>query len=339
MKTRAVMYAAFLLIFFWACKVFAGENYGGQNDQAQQTGASSDTAIIFYGKVIDQYGQPVVKAKITAGKEYFSTYRVRFVGVETVKTETDAAGNFTFTGLLVKKLYIRYIEKRCYEAATESCARSYSYDEDSQEPLFRPVSGKPVVFVLNKKCDPGLVVNKKCRMLLRPIWEGFTVDLFKGFSDPLTKIAKDGTAPDIKVAIASAPNRDVYTMEITATGENNGLAEKDGDPHVAPDRGYLPGLVYTFKKDPEIKKVLLYHKGKGGKVYSRLEMRLQPVGEGIKVNAEFFTNIEGLHNTDFDRLYTEEEIGRIMGKRLSYGAYGYREAVTNILQNIIQKKP
>jgi hypothetical protein len=338
MKTRAGMYIAFLAGLLWACELFAADTYGGKNDQAQQAAASSDTAIVFYGKVIDQYGQPVAKAKITGGKEYFSTHSVRFFGVETVKAETDVAGNFIFTGLLVKKLYIRSIEKRCYEAAPESCTRSYSYDEGNDGPLFKPAPDKPVVFVLNKKCDPGLVANKKCRMLLRPIWEGFTVDLFNGFSDPLTKISKGGTGPDIRVSIVQSQNQDYYEMEIAAPGENNGLAEKDDGPHVAPARGYLPALAYTFNKGPEAKAVL-YHKGRGGKVYSRLEITLSPVSEGIRVTCELFTNIEGLHNTDFDRLYTEEEIGRIMGKRLSYGARGYREAVTGILQNTIQKKP
>jgi len=339
MKKQAVLCAAFLLSFFCACEIFAAENYGGPNDPSLQAGASSDTAVIFYGRVLDQYGQPVVKAKITAGKEYFNTFSMRFIGVETVKTETDAAGNFTFTGLLIKKLYIRSIAKRCYEAAPETCSRSYSYDEGGNGPLFRPVSDKPVVFVLNKKCDPGLVVNTKCRMLLRPIWEGFTIDLFKGFSDPLTKISKDGITPDIQVFIAPAQNQDVYTMEITATGENNGLAEKQGEPHVAPDRGYMPGMAYTFKKDKEIKKVLLYHKGRGGKVYSRLEIVLTPVDEGIRITAELFTNIEGLKNTDFDRMSSEEAVGAMMGKRLSYGAREYRLAVTDILQNTIAKKP
>jgi hypothetical protein len=338
MKTRTGMYIAFLAGLLWTCEIFAAESYGGKNDQAQQTGTSSDTAIIFYGKVIDQYGQPVARAKITGGKEYFSTYSVRFFGVETVKTETDDAGNFIFTGLLIKKLYIKSIEKRCHDAAPESCVRSYSYDEGGKEPLFKPAPDKPVVFVLNKKCDPGLVANKKCRMLLRPIVEGFTVDLFNGFSDPVTKISKDGTGPDMRVSIAQGQNQDFYEMEIAAPGENNGLAEKEGEPHIAPDRGYMPALAYTFKKGAEAKAVL-YHKGRGGRVYSRLEITIKPVSEGVRVNGELFTNIQGLHNTDFDRLYTEEEIGRITGKRLSYGARGYREAVTDILKNTIQKKP
>ena len=333
------MYGAFLVPLVWACAVYAAENYTGHNDQGLQSGASSDTAIIFYGKVIDQYGQPVARAKITGGKEYFSTFSVRFIGVETVKTETDDAGNFTFTGLLVKKLHMRSVEKRCHEASREMYEKTYSYDEGSEEPLFKPDPVKPVVFVLNRKCAPGLVENKKCRMLLRPIWEGFTVDLFKGFSDPLTKIPRDITGPDIRISIAQSQNQDSYTLEITAPGEQSGLADgNDSTPHIAPARGYVPQLVYACKKGQETKAVV-YHKGRGGAVYSRLEIVLMPVSAGIRVNAELFTNIEGLKNTDSDRMYTQEEIGRIMGKKLSYGARGYREAVTDILQNTIEKKP
>ena len=67
MKKQAVLCAAFVLSFFWAYDIFAADTYSGKSDQGQPTGTSSDTAIIFYGKVIDQYGQPVAKAKITVG--------------------------------------------------------------------------------------------------------------------------------------------------------------------------------------------------------------------------------------------------------------------------------
>ncbi len=178
---------------FFGLRCFCSRSYSEQNNLAQPTENSSDTAILFYGKVIDQNGRPVAGAKITAGREFFSTNSVRFIGVETVKAEADDDGNFVLTGLLVKRLYIRSIEKRCYEAPRAVYEKSYSYDEGSKDPLFIPDRGKPVVFTLEKKCDPGVVDSKKSRMLMRPSSEGFTVDLFKGFSDPLMKIAKDGT--------------------------------------------------------------------------------------------------------------------------------------------------
>jgi hypothetical protein len=335
MKKRPVMSAAFLLGLFLTCDVFAADNYSGQNNQAQPTGNSSDTAIIFYGKVIDQSGQPVAGAKITAGREFFSTGTVRFVGVETVKAEADDEGIFVLTGLLVKRVYIRSIEKRCYEAPRTVYETSFSYDEGSADSLYLPDRDKPVVFTLEKKCNPGLVDSKKSRMLLRPSCAGFTVDLFKGFSDPLKKIAKDEIGPDIQVFIDQVPNEDSCHMLVNAPGKNNGLAEKEGVPHIAPDRGYAPSFLYTVDKSRGAK-AILYHKGRGGKVYSRLEISLAPASNGVMVTAELFTNIGGSQSTDFDSVYTEQEVCRLTGKRFNYGGPAYRQAVAGILKGTIR---
>ncbi|MBN2107870.1 MAG: carboxypeptidase regulatory-like domain-containing protein [Deltaproteobacteria bacterium] len=335
MKKQSVLSAVFLFVLFGACEAFAADTYGGQNNQAQTTGTSSNTAILFYGKVIDQNGRPVAGAKITAGREFFSTNSVRFIGVETVQAEADDDGNFVLTGLLVKRLYIRSIEKRCYEAPRTVYETSYSYDEGSKDPVFIPDPGKPVVFTLEKKCDPGIVDSKKRRMLMRPSSEGFTVDLFKGFSEPLIKIPKDEPAPDIQVFIDQVPGEVSCHMLVSAPGRNNGLAEKEGQPHSAPGSGYVPSFLYTIDKNREAKAVL-YHKGRGGKVYSRLEISLAPASNGIMVTAELFTNIAGSRNTDFDSVYTEEEVCRLTGGRFNYGGPSYRRAVAGILEETIR---
>jgi hypothetical protein len=329
------MCAAFFAGLLCTCEVFAADTYNGQYNQAQPAGNSSDTAIIFYGKVIDQSGQPVAGAKITAGREFFSTNSVRFFGMETVKAEADDDGNFVLTGLLVKRVYIRSIEKRCYEAPRAVYEKSFSYDEGSKDPLFRPDRDKPVVFTLEKKCNPGLVDSKKSRMLLRPSNEGFTADLLKGFSYPLMKIAKDDSGPDLQVFIDQVPNEDSCHMLVTAPGKNNGLAEKEGEPHIAPSRGYVPSFLYTINKSRG-GKAILYHKGRGGKVYSRLEISLAPATNGIRVTAELLTNIAGSQNTDFDSVHTEEEVCRLTGKRFNYGGPSYRQAVAGILEQTIR---
>jgi hypothetical protein len=201
--------------------------------------------------------------------------------------------------------------------------------------LFIPDPEKPVVFTLEKKCDPGVVDNKKRRMLMRPSCEGFTVDLFKGFSEPLVKMAKDGNAPDIQVFIDQVPNEDSCHMLVTAPGKNNGLAEKEGAPQSAPGSGYVPSFLYTVDKSRG-GKASLYHKGRGGKVYSRLEISLAPGSNGVMVTAELFTNIAGSRNTDFDSIYTEEEVCRLTGGRFNYGGPSYRQAVAGILENTIR---
>jgi len=332
MKTLLRTGIAVLLGCVWAGLVGAAEYY----DQTTRTGNSSDAAIILYGRVVDQYGKPVYKAQITGGREYSSLGRVRFFGIEIVKTETDADGNFTFPGLMIKKLYIRAIEKRGFETLqSEKGIKTFSYDEGSLEPLFKPDPAKPVVFVLQKKFDAGLVDNKKARMLIRPGAEGFTVDLFKGFSDPIEKITAEAAGRDIVVRFYPAQGKNSPIMKISAPGAKNGLADKDGTPHIAPAGDYAPVLQYQILPS-ERSKVVMYHKGRGGKVYSRLELELEPVENSIRVAAGLFTNIEGSQNTDFDSFHTEEEIVRLTGKKLSYGGSSYRQAITAILHNTTQ---
>ncbi len=113
------------------------------------------------------------------------------------------------------------------------------------------------------------------------------------------------------------------------------MLKRTGEPHIAPDRGYGPSFLYTIDKSRG-GKAILYHKGRGGKVYSRLEISLAPASNGIRVTAELFTNIKGSRNTDFDSVHTEEEVCRLTGKRFNYGGPSYRQAVAGILEQTIR---
>jgi hypothetical protein len=333
MKTIVRTGIAVALACVWAGLGGAAEYY----NQSAQAGKSSDGAVILYGKVVDQNDKPVYKAQITAGREYLSLGTVRFFGTEIVRAETDADGAFTFTGNMIKKLIIKSIEKRgCETLQNEKGVKTFSYDEGSQEPLFKPDPAKPVVFVLQKNFDAGLVDNKKARLLIRTDAEGFTVDLLKGFSDAMEKISAKKAARDIVVRFTPSQDKQSRIMTISAPGAKNGLADKDGAPHIAPAGNYAPALAYQIPLAGQASKVIVYHKGRGGKLYSRLELELVPADNGIRVSAGLFTNIEGGQNTDFDSFHTEEEIVRLTGKKLSYGGSAYREAISAIVQNTIQ---
>ncbi len=328
MKTAALIGTAFGMVLLLAGLSPAAEYY----DPSSASGKSSDATIAFCGRVVDQSGNPVYKAQVTAGREYLDMNRIRFFGVEVIRTETDAAGQFTVTGLALKKVHIKAIEKRGFEPLPQP--KAFSLEEGGEQPPYRPDPAKPVVFVLQKKFDAGLVDNKKGRLVIRPDAEGFTVDLFTGFSHAMEKIPSAKASQDIVVRFA--PSKDQQrVMTIAAPGAKNGVADKEGTPHTAPDAGYAPSLLYKIpQRGPS--KVTVYHKGRGGKVYSRLELDIEPVENKLRISAGLFVNIEGRQNTDFDSFHTEEELVRMTGKKLSYGGSAYRDAVEAILQNTIQ---
>ena len=327
------------LLFFFPLTSSLAETWKEKIEQLRQVDEAADTAIVFYGKVKDQNGQPVAGAKIKAELMHFSLNALYFVGESDVTAETDNNGNFTFQNLKGKELSVASIKKDGYEfVAGENPNKNFIYVSARQEEKFTPLIGNPIVFILHKKNDPGLVILKDCQMILKPIWEGFEIDLFKGFKDPLTKVVKEKIKSDIIISIVPALDPGVFTVDISAVGENNGLIEKSGDLHVAPDGGYQPSITYTITKGQETKKTI-YHKGRNSKVYSRLEISLKPIETGISVRAEFFVNIEGLKNTEWDFDFTEKQVGIKMGKNIEYGSREYREAISTILSNAIQKNP
>lgn len=318
-----------------AC-LLAGPGTAADYYDTQQTASPSDGPVILYGRVVDQHGSPVYKAQVTGGREYFSLGSVRFLGLETVQTETDAAGAFTFKGRRVKKLYITRIEKRgCEIRENRKGLKTFSYEEGGDEPPFRPDPARPVVFTVQKKFDAALVDDKKARILVRPDTEGFTADLFAGFSDALETITPEQAARDIIVRFVPLGPGQGRVMTITAPGAGNGLADNAGEPYVAPARLYGPVLAYPLPETGKARAVL-YHRGRAGKVYSRLELELEPVESGLRVSAGMYTNLEGGRNTGFDSFYTEEQLVLRTGKKLSYGGSAYRQAARAILYNTIQ---
>lgn len=228
-----------LLLLLFHQTISSAETWSEKIEQLRKEDEAADMAIVFYGTVRDQNGQSVAGAKVEAELIHFSLGALYFVGVSDVTVETDNNGNFTFQNLKGKELSIANIKKEGYEFVTaENPNRGFIYVSARQEEKFTPSPDHPIVFTLHKKNTPGLVILKDCQMILRPIWEGFEIDLFKGFKDPLTKVEKEKIKTDIIISFNPASNPGVFDVNISAVGKKNGLVEKSGDLHVAPDDGY-----------------------------------------------------------------------------------------------------
>jgi hypothetical protein len=106
--------------------------------------------IEFYGKVIDQYGQPVVGASV----------KVKVTGFEEkppiIELRTDANGLFSLSsnrGLRGHKFNVTSIEKDGYEYLKESEKYSFTYTGSSPERStpFVPDINDPIVYKMRKK--------------------------------------------------------------------------------------------------------------------------------------------------------------------------------------------
>lgn len=102
--------------------------------------------IEFYGRAIDQFGEPVGAADVQGSVLYNTGVKS---GVSRAQTITDAQGNFQFTNLVGQDLGIG-IEKAGYEYHVSNSSFSFSYFEADHK-RHQPDPSKPVVFVLWKK--------------------------------------------------------------------------------------------------------------------------------------------------------------------------------------------
>ena len=253
-----------------------------------ENGKSMDT----YGKVIDQYGEPVVKVKVTARVGLYIDFT--HSGGNDYYTETDAQGRFHFIGIhgagagftLLKEGYE-------YNQRLASASRSENYSPDPENPIifkmWKLKEAEPMVFTRIHDyipCDGS------------DIRYNFTTG----------RRTRDGG--DMTVTLTRNPvniNRGKpYDWGVTLRIENGGLMEQtDPYPYEAPADGYqlaisinmpanMPNWVSHFNKS-------FYFKCRDGKNYGRMTIEIysdfQPPPTAF--SAAIYMNSSGSRNLEF----------------------------------------
>ncbi len=153
-----------------------------KSDQIKSLMQSSDTEIKFYGKVQNQYGQPVEAAEVVFNLHYFSLTEPYFEGSKKISTHTNAAGMFVLESLKGNGLYLAEIESpgHLFNRSTTTWAFDYSGRREKQK--FIPDPQNPVIFILHKKPNPDFVIENSISYRERPEGGKFQVDVYKGIS-------------------------------------------------------------------------------------------------------------------------------------------------------------
>jgi hypothetical protein len=184
-----------------------------------------------YGKVIDQYGQPVFNAKIEGG----ILLNVNFIKSkgETHYTETDINGLFSFIGIHGKKLGI-WPKKEGY---------IYDLRLPSQRPEnYQPDPNSPIVFTMWKLRGPEPLVSSGIDAHIPHDGTPVVFDLTSGKQSP------NG---DFRVALSQYPLEvqkgwDKFDWSVKVEILNGGLVEEnDAYPFWAPADGYQPSFEFN----------------------------------------------------------------------------------------------
>jgi hypothetical protein len=246
----------------------------------------------FYGKVVDQYGQPVVGADVNV------EVNLEMGRGSPQKTQTDAVGLFQFTRLRGRSLSITP-EKKGFQIQGHGLGlKGLNGPETSPN--------NRAVYTMWKLKGPEPMIHDQKRYNFKPDDRIYTIDL-------LSKKMAEGTndVGDLLVQIQRPPQikpREDFEWSFTMTAIGGGVIEVTNDDYLneAPASGYQPQ--YKLNLTPANPRwrgwngeETFYLKSRDGKVYGHFHIRINPFSrDGSSLEIESYVNPAGSRNLEFD---------------------------------------
>lgn len=252
-------------------------------------------SIDFYGKVVDQYGNPVPNARITCSiaDNFFGTGSIR-------KSESDASGYFTVenirgAGVLVSAGKDGYAEIKDKSGA--SFGIGMPADSVRKTP---PSKQNPAVFVLRKMAKPEVMISSdRCVMIST---NGIPVEI----SLETGKAVNSGKG-DIKVECwiddGYRDEKRRYDWRCRLTVADGGFVEREDDiENQAPEAGYQPMIeinMHRSRLDWNDSYDGNYFIKLGSGKYARASISIIPGGEFVSITS--YLNPSGSRNLEYDK--------------------------------------
>lgn len=264
-----------------------------KEEAIQQILASENAKLLdAYGKVIDQYGNPVPGAKVQ-GSVLLNVSMVSSGGTN-YSTETDANGLFSFVGLHGAKLGIR-VQKDGYLAGEHG--KGYS----------APASGTTspedrAIFTLWKLRGPEPLVSSRIEAQI-PCDGTPTV-----FSlEPGKKVTEGG---DLRISLLRSPPQiglgpgHPFDWQVKIEMLNGGLVpENDAYPYLAAENGYAPSLQVEMNSNnvawtPEFEQAFYTKNTQGQYGRMTIDMVIFPRRPKAGITINFSMNPSGSRNLE-----------------------------------------
>lgn len=238
--------------------------------------------IYFYGKIVDQYGEPVpgVLVKYKAISVYLAA------GTGFGETTTDAEGRFNTQGAEGAGLSIREFIKGGYQFPGILDFDNYQRFEDSV--LWKNFTkDKPYVFKA-WKVDRYAKVNVGDEIFLFDLGVLYSMDFT---ASSVKRVKKKG---DLDLDVQVLINRDDSGWNVTLSVPNGGLIETDDAYlNIAPESGYQKKITYSGAKEKNNEIDKKYYLHSRGKLYGSLVVSIKPYYRNSSaINFQYVMNLE-----------------------------------------------
>ena len=262
----------------------------------------------YYGKVIDQHGDPVVGAtvKVDIGYYPFIPNGNFYPSHKKRKLVTDSEGKFSIVGEEGESVSIDLVEKSGYEIHYWfPPLTSFIFSRVGIEGLKKVGNpDKPVIFHAWKKAEAEPLVYSEGFYGFYKSGEPYTIDLNKG------KKVKGVALGDLLITFNRDPsgsrmNPSSWAVSVKAIG--GGVVETtDLFMNEAPNEGYEPSWNISFKKGAlgykSRSEKHFYLKSRSGKSYSKVKMIFWPYyradADAIEIKA--WVNPNASRNLQYD---------------------------------------
>ncbi len=273
----------------------------GKVEQAREVLARlNDVPIDFYGKVQDQFGQPVAGASITGSIIYDSGSSN---GVREVQTVSDANGLFALHGGNGESLSV-VPRKDGYALASTNAGFRYSHFYPEARHV--PDPSQPAVIEMWKLQGAERLIHFQTKAYVRLDGTPSAFDLQTG--------KRVETGGDIIVRVESSPTPNAtekYDWRATIQAVNGGLMPANGvefeQMYVAPESGYEPEFNISYQRDAQPWSTAFnggfYLKSRGGSSYGKVGLGINTTivkNGAVFVMLNAYVNPAGSRNLELD---------------------------------------
>jgi len=254
---------------------------------------SLDIPINYYGRVVDQQGNPIPNVIVVVQVG-------RASGIKILDVPTDTDGRFEISGIDGSDLLITEIKAQGYEYLVSNRANGHSgYENDGSKVIDKNI---PVVFTLRKKEPTTVVIPGDISVVYAKGVKFYEVDLIEMVDEKaygLRRYHGDNAHADIKTRVEYSTVDDSYTFILEAPDSDSGIIALDQMLYALPPKGYISPFKIKVPNGQSVS-TYLYVKSRNGLLYSRLDVKFAIGKEKVYFTAKAWTNPLGERNVDFD---------------------------------------
>jgi hypothetical protein len=266
-----------------------------------------DVEIRFYGKVLDQYNNPIESVDIFLHLTRFSPVMEKLFGeTKNMQAKSDIQGYFSVIGEKGRSIYIDQIKKEGYEfSPTQNPVSGYHYSGEKNP--FIPDQANPVVFHLRKKGETTFIIKEKYfELCLDDEKSGMTegTDFIRRKKiDDLSKPIFNGEKLicDLKMKVTYNATNAAWTAMLMSGDPSGGIIASDQLLYEAPQEGYQSEFTFTAEDRKPPEKKFIYIKSRDPAIYTRIDI------DDVAANKEYFC----LHGQSYTNPYGDRNLEQV----------------------------